>query len=160
MRRYLHFVSTVAVAAAVSLFGSSALARTQAAPPTAKPAQAKPMPPAPPDVNTVPADAEKTASGLATKVIQPGTGRDHPKPTDMVTVNYTGWTTDGKAFDSTSARERPSTLSMERIMKGMSEGVMLMVAGEKRRMWVPEPLAYKGRPAVPKGMLVFDVELL
>ena len=32
--------------------------------------------------------------------------------------------------------------------------------GDKARLWIPEALAYKGRPGAPQGMLVFDVELL
>ena len=36
----------------------------------------------------------------------------------------------------------------------------LMVEGERRRLWIPEELAYKGRQGAPQGMLVFDVELL
>jgi len=35
-----------------------------------------------------------------------------------------------------------------------------MVEGEKRRFWIPESMAYKGKPGAPLGMLVFDVELL
>jgi peptidylprolyl isomerase len=37
-----------------------------------------------------------------------------------------------------------------------------MVVGEKRRFWIPGALAYDNstRPDAPKGMLVFDVELL
>jgi FKBP-type peptidyl-prolyl cis-trans isomerase len=35
-----------------------------------------------------------------------------------------------------------------------------MAVGEKRRMWVPEALAYKGKAGGPAGVLVFDVELL
>jgi len=35
-----------------------------------------------------------------------------------------------------------------------------MVEGEKRRLWIPQDLAYKGRPGAPAGMLVFDVELI
>ena len=35
-----------------------------------------------------------------------------------------------------------------------------MVVGEKRRLWIPENLAYKGQPGMPAGMLVFDIELL
>jgi peptidylprolyl isomerase len=35
-----------------------------------------------------------------------------------------------------------------------------MVAGEKRRFWIPEKLAYKGAGGAPQGMLVFDVELI
>ena len=42
----------------------------------------------------------------------------------------------------------------------MTQGVGLMVVGEKRRLWIPEALAYKGRTGAPQGMLVFDVELL
>ena len=70
------------------------------------PAPAKP--PAPPDVAAPPADATKTASGLATKVITPGTGKDHPAKNDVVTVHYTGWKTDGTMFDSSVARGKPS----------------------------------------------------
>jgi peptidylprolyl isomerase len=35
-----------------------------------------------------------------------------------------------------------------------------MVAGERRRLWIPENLAYKGAAGAPQGMLVFDVELI
>jgi peptidylprolyl isomerase len=34
-----------------------------------------------------------------------------------------------------------------------------MVTGETRRLWIPEPLAYQGKRD-PKGLLVFDVELI
>jgi peptidylprolyl isomerase len=120
---------------------------------------AKPLP-APPDVAKPPADATKTASGLAFKVLQPGTGTAHPGATDMVTVHYTGWTTDGKMFDSSLARSGPSTFPVDRVIKGWGEGVQLMVAGEKRRFWIPEALAYKGQAGRPQGMLVFDVEMI
>ena len=46
--------------------------------------------PPPPDVATPPADATKTPSGLATKVLQPGESQDHQSKDDVVTVNYTG----------------------------------------------------------------------
>jgi peptidylprolyl isomerase len=35
-----------------------------------------------------------------------------------------------------------------------------MVEGEKTRFWIPEKLAYDGMDGKPKGMLVFDVELI
>ena len=105
-----------------------------------------------------PADAAKAKSGLASKVIKPGTGKAHPGRTDLVTVHYTGWTTDGKMFDSSVARGEPATFPLDRVIAGWTEGVQLMVAGEKRRLWIPEALAYQGN-ATREGMLVFDVEL-
>lgn len=116
--------------------------------------------PAPADVAKPPADAAKTASGLAFKVLTPGTGTAKPGATDMVTVHYTGWTTDGKMFDSSLARNAPSTFPVNRVIKGWGEGVQLMVAGEKRRFWIPQELAYGGQPGRPAGMLVFDVEMI
>lgn len=122
--------------------------------------------PPPPDVAAPPADAERTPSGLASKVLSPGTGTEHPGKNDTVRVNYSGWTTDGKMFDSTVAPLRPGrrpgpiSLALSRVIPGWSEGIQLMVVGEKRRFWIPEELAYKGRPGAPQGTLVFDVELV
>jgi peptidylprolyl isomerase len=116
--------------------------------------------PAPLDVAAPPADAVKTASGLATKVLKPGTGRDRPAATDTVTIHYTGWTTDGKMFDSSVAKGKPAVFPVNKVIPGFSEALQLMVPGEKRRVWIPEALAYKGRADKPKGMLVFDIELI
>jgi peptidylprolyl isomerase len=120
----------------------------------------QPPPPAPADVAKPPKDAKKEASGLASKVLQKGTGTTPPKPTDMVEVHYTGWTTDGKMFDSSVVRGEPAQFRLNQVIPGWTEGVGLMVEGEKRRLWIPEALAYKGQPGAPAGMLVFDVELL
>ena len=115
--------------------------------------------PAPPDVAAPPADAAKTASGLASKVIAPGTGTTHPSETDLVTVDYTGWTTDGKMFDSSVVRCAPIEFPLDGVIAGWTEGVALMVEGERTRFWIPQPLAYKGQ-SPPYGTLVFDVELI
>lgn len=115
--------------------------------------------PPPADVAAPPADALKTESGLAYKVLKPGTGTEHPGAKDKVTVNYTGWTTDGKAFDSSSKRGKPATFKLGQVIPGWTEGLQLMVVGESTRFWIPEELAYKGRAGKPAGMLVFDVEL-
>lgn len=116
--------------------------------------------PAPPDVASPPVDALKTASGLASKVLTPGKGTARPGPTDLVTVHYSGWTTDGKMFDSSLSQPAPATFPLNRLIRGWGEGLQLMVAGEKRRFWIPQALAYNGQPSRPAGMLVFDVELL
>jgi FKBP-type peptidyl-prolyl cis-trans isomerase len=118
------------------------------------------VPETPRDVAAPPADAEKTASGLATKVLRPGTGTEHPGPTDRVSVHYAGWTTDGKLFDTSYGRGTPATFALNGVIAGWTEALQLMVPGEMRRLWVPEELAYKGRAGRPQGMLVFDVELL
>jgi peptidylprolyl isomerase len=115
--------------------------------------------PPPPDVKAPPADAAKTSSGLASKVLTKGTGKTHPRANDEVTVHYTGWTTDGKMFDSSVARGEPTSFPLDRVIAGWTEGVQLMVVGEKRRFWIPERLAYKGRGPI-NGDLVFDVELI
>ncbi|HSU80816.1 MAG TPA: FKBP-type peptidyl-prolyl cis-trans isomerase [Thermoanaerobaculia bacterium] len=130
-----------------------------AAAPPATPASPAPIPP-PADVAAPPADAQVTSSGLASKVLTPGTGTEHPVPTDLVKVNYTGWTTDGKMFDSSVARGRPAVFPLGKVIAGWTEGLQLMVVGETRRLWIPAKLAYDGKPGKPQGTLVFDVELL
>jgi len=124
-------------------------------------AQEPGKPPAPPDVAAAPADSTKTPSGLATKVLTPGTGKDHPGPHDKVKVHYTGWTKNGKSFDSSVGGE-PAEFGVSQVIKGWTEGLQLMVTGEKRRFWIPAALAYgeTARGGAPAGDLVFDVELL
>jgi FKBP-type peptidyl-prolyl cis-trans isomerase len=90
----------------------------------------------------------------------PGTGTRHPQPNSRVRVHYTGWTTDGRMFDSSVARNEPIAFGLNQVISGWTEGVQLMVEGETRRLWIPEKLAYRGQPGAPKGMLVFDVELI
>jgi peptidylprolyl isomerase len=114
----------------------------------------------PPDVKGPPADARRTASGLSYKVLRPGKGTRHPSSFDMVVVHYTGWTTDGKMFDSSIPRGMPATFSLEGVIRGWTEGVQLMVEGERTRFWIPQDLAYKGEANQPRGMLVFDIELV
>ena len=123
------------------------------------PAEVPQIPP-PPDVAAVPADAVRTGSNLASKVITPGTGTRHPGPTSLVTVHYTGWTTDGRTFDSSVSRGEPLTFGLNQVIDGWTEGVQLMVEGEKRRFWIPARMAYEGAPGKPQGMLVFDIELI
>src|SRR5262245_10709304 len=100
---------------------AAALATTVAA--QQKPPAAAPIP-APENVAKPPATADKTASGLASVVLQPGKGTSKAGPTDLVTVHYTGWTTDGKMFDSSIGRT-PPRFPVDRVIKGWGEGVRL-----------------------------------
>ena len=120
----------------------------------------KPAIPAPSDVAAVPANAEKTSSGLASRVLKEGDSGTSPTARSSVTVHYTGWTTDGNMFDSSVQRGTPATFGLNQVISGWTEGLQLMTKGEKRRFWIPENLAYGGASSGPKGMLVFDVELL
>jgi FKBP-type peptidyl-prolyl cis-trans isomerase len=123
-----------------------------------------PKPPAvPADVKAVPANATKTSSGLAYRVLEKGKGpAKHPGPTDRVTVNYSGWTTDGKMFDSSVTRGQPASFGLNGVIKGWTEGVQLMSPGDKFRFWIPGDLAYgdNPRPGAPAGTLVFDIDLI
>ena len=119
--------------------------------------------PAPDDVAAVPTEAETTDSGLAHRLLQAGTGSAHPTATSSVTVHYSGWLTDGSMFDSSVTRGQPASFPLNRVIGGWTEGVQLMVVGEKRRFWIPSELAYgsRGRPGIPpNSLLVFDIELL
>lgn len=113
---------------------------------------------APDDVAAPPADAELSDSGLASRVLDAGQGARHPLATDRVRVHYAGWQTDGVLFDSSIRRGRPAEFPLNGVIAGWTEGLMLMVEGERRRLWIPEDLAYRG--GEPSGTLVFDVELL
>jgi FKBP-type peptidyl-prolyl cis-trans isomerase len=119
-------------------------------------------PPVPPDVAKPPGDAQKTAKGVFYKILKPGKpGGAKAKPTDTVKVHYTGWTTDGRMFDSSVMRGEPAEFSLNGgVIAGWTEGIPVMSVGDKARLWIPFELAYKGTPSRPQGMLVFDIELL
>jgi len=121
----------------------------------------KPLP-APTDVAAAPADAKKTASGLAYKLLEAGKGDRQPTTSDKVQVHYTGWTTDGKMFDSSVTKGRPASFQVTGVIKGWTEGLQLMKEGDKMRFWIPADLAYGDKPkgSSPAGKLVFDVELI
>lgn len=116
---------------------------------------------APPDVAAAPEDAMRTASGLAYKVLASGEGGARPAPGDIVLVHYTGWTPDGRVFDSSLTRGTRATLPLDRVIPGWQEGMLLMARGDRFRFWIPGALAYDSSPVpgAPRGMLVFDVTL-
>ncbi len=104
-----------------------------------------------------------TKSGLQYNVITKGTGTVHPKATDKVTVHYNGTLIDGTVFDSSYKRGEPATFPLNGVIKGWTEGVQLMVTGDKYLFVIPADLAYgpQGRPGIPaNATLVFEVELI
>jgi FKBP-type peptidyl-prolyl cis-trans isomerase len=116
---------------------------------------------APPDVAKPPEGTKQTAKGVFYRLLKAG-GKDskHPTSTDSVKVQYTGWTTDGRMFDSSVLRGQPATFALTAVVAGWTDGLQVMTVGDQVRFWIPEAMAYKGAPGKPAGMLVFDVELL
>ena len=104
-----------------------------------------------------------TSSGLQYQVLQPGTGTEHPKASDTVKVHYHGTLLDGTVFDSSVNRGAPISFGLNRVIPGWTEGLQLMVVGEKTRFFIPANLAYGNRSAgkIEGGsLLIFEVELL
>ena len=120
-----------------------------------------PRPPA--DLKLPPAGALRTISGVAIEILTPGTGSNHPNANSQVTLNYSGWTTDGKLFESTIMAGHPAVVLLGTALAGWREALPRMLPGEKARIWIPAALAYGNKPLermVPAGDLVYDIELI
>ena len=106
--------------------------------------------------------AVKTASGLVYLPLKEGTGPS-PAPTDKVKVNYRGTFIDGKEFDSSYPSGKPVEFKLNQVIKCWTEGVGMMKAGGKAKLYCPPDLAYgeRGSGAIPaNSTLVFEVELV
>ncbi len=118
--------------------------------------------PAPKDVAAPPAAAIRTDSGLAYQALKRGPGGPKPVLSSTIEIHYSGWTTDGRLFDSSVQRDEHAVFPLAQLIPGWQEGLQLMSPGDSYRFWIPGPLAYDNlppRPGAPRGMLVFDVTL-
>jgi FKBP-type peptidyl-prolyl cis-trans isomerase FkpA len=108
---------------------------------------------------------KRTSSGLEYWDIQVGAG-DTAVAGKQVSVNYTGWLTNGTKFDSSVDRGQPFNfpLGAGKVIKGWDEGVAGMKVGGKRQLRIPPDLAYGNRSVggliPPNSTLIFDVELV
>jgi len=106
---------------------------------------------------------QKTESGLAYKIIEPGAG-EKPNDESTVEVHYHGTLLDGTVFDSSKDRGKPVEFPLNRVIKGWQEGLKLVAPGGKIKLVIPGDLAYGDQGAPPKipggATLVFDVELI
>ena len=104
-----------------------------------------------------------TQSGLQYEVLTSGEGGQHPGTRDQVTVHYHGTLLNGTVFDSSVERGQSISFALNQVIPGWTEGLMLMVVGDKMRFYIPSSLAYGNRGAgtIPPGStLIFEVELL
>ncbi len=145
---------------AITLLALAGLAIAQTAP--AKKAAAKPTTSGPTKVTGAPT---KTASGLEYWDIKVGTGAV-AQSGKHVKVDYTGWLTNGKKFDSSVGSGKPFDfmLGASQVIKGWDEGVAGMKVGGKRQLRIPPDLAYGAAgypPVIPaNSTLIFDVQLV
>ncbi len=104
----------------------------------------------------------KTAE-LQYKVLKEGTG-PLPKTNDIVTANYRGTLINGTEFDSSAKQGAPMKRSINQLIRGWTEALLMMKAGSKWELFVPSTLAYadRGQGAIiePGATLIFEVELL
>jgi FKBP-type peptidyl-prolyl cis-trans isomerase len=153
-------MKTVIVILAITLLALAGMAVAQTAPAKKPPAQ--PAPSTPTQVTGAPT---KTASGLEYWDIKVGTGAV-AQSGQHVKVDYTGWLTNGKKFDSSVGTGKPFDfkLGARQVIKGWDEGVAGMKVGGKRQLRIPPGLAYgeKGYPGVipANSTLIFDVNLV
>tara|TARA_R110001583_G_scaffold6618_5_gene33578 strand:+ start:4989 stop:5456 length:468 start_codon:yes stop_codon:yes gene_type:complete len=112
--------------------------------------------------NSLKEGIESTASGLQYEVLTKGEGTVHPTASSKVTVHYHGTLIDGTVFDSSVERNKTISFKLNQVIKGWTEGLQLMVEGDKYRFFIPSNLAYgdKSAGSIPAGsLLIFDVEL-
>ena len=103
-----------------------------------------------------------TSSGLQYEVIVEGSG-PRPSATSMIRVHYEGALADGTIFDSSFARQEPWVLYVNDVIPGWTEGLQLMSAGSRYRLFIPSELGYGENgfgPIPPYATLIFTIELL
>ena len=103
-----------------------------------------------------------TKSGIQYEILKAGKGAK-PKPTDTVTVDYTGKLISGKVFDSSVERGQPATFPLDGVIKGWTEILPMMKVGSKWLIVIPPELAYgehgAGGAIGPNETLIFEIEL-
>ena len=86
----------------------------------------------------------------------------HPTPRSVVTVHYTGWTINGKKFDSSRGGVAPA-FRLSDLIEGWIVAIQQMCVGDKWEIYIPAEMGYGkfSQPGIPGGStLVFEVELL
>ena len=101
--------------------------------------------------------------GIYYKVLAEGRndGR-HPSPRSIVTTHYTGWTINGKKFDS-SRGGAPLAIRLCDLIEGWIVAMQQMCVGDRWEVYIPAEMGYGkfSQPGIPTGStLIFEIELL
>ena len=101
--------------------------------------------------------------GIYYKVLAEGRndGR-HPSPRSIVTAHYTGWTINGKKFDS-SRGGAPLAIRLCDLIEGWIVAIQQMCVGDRWEVYIPAEMGYGkfSQPGIPAGStLIFEIELL
>lgn len=101
--------------------------------------------------------------GIFYKVISEGKkDGKHPTLKSIVTAHYTGWTINGKKFDS-SRGGVPMAVRLNELIDGWIIAMQQMCVGDKWELYIPAEMGYGkfSQPGIPGGStLIFEVELL
>ena len=101
--------------------------------------------------------------GIYYKVISEGKNDGiHPTPRSVVTAHYTGWTIDGKVFDSSRNEGVPIAFRLNQLIDGWIIAMQQMCIGDKWEIYLPAEMAYGNysQPGIPAGStLIFEIEL-
>lgn len=110
--------------------------------------------------------AIKTSTGLRYVILKQGTGKETPRPGDIVSVLFQGRLLNGKIFNEDLDPKNPfrTRVGRDLLIPAWEETLKQMKVGEKRLIIVPYELGYgiRGDPPRIPGMatLVFEIELL
>lgn len=114
-------------------------------------------------INKTVVGVQETASGLQYEILKKGDGNTHPTARTKVKVHYHGTLLDGTVFDSSVERDSPISFALNQVIPGWTEGVQLMVVGDKFKFFIPANLGYGDRATgkiTAGSLLIFEVELL
>jgi FKBP-type peptidyl-prolyl cis-trans isomerase len=103
------------------------------------------------------------SNGIYYKVLKSGDAHSlQPTPRSIVTAHYTGWTIDGKKFDS-SRGGTPFAMRLSDLIEGWVIAMQQMHVGDQWELYIPAEIGYGkySQPGIPGGStLIFEVELL
>lgn len=106
---------------------------------------------------------QEIARGILYKVIKNGNSKGPtPGPRSIITAHYTGYTINGKKFDS-SRGGIPMACRLSDLIQGWIIALQQMHVGDRWEIYIPAEMGYGkfSQPGIPGGStLIFDIELI